>query len=158
MWNEVAKKGMSIREEVQLGNSWGDHQILELLDLIADAAGESEGIQHDPHFDKVKVRISDNVLDDEDWTVYELEFAVVKGRSSTGAPITRTMVVNQRLVNQGVYGDDIVGRDLERLALWLSYDSTGSHPEQYHEIWDPGTNSWESVDLEKLTRMVGSKL
>lgn len=100
---------------------------------------------------KVKVRISDNVLDDEDWPVYELEIEPHKGE---------LVVMAQRVVNLGAYGQDFTGFNLKRLSNWLCWDPTGQHPEVWHEIWTPthGNPCYESGlsvdDLRHLLEVV----
>jgi hypothetical protein len=70
----------------------------------------------------VRVRIADNVLDDEDWDISELI-------------INDGLVVSQRLVHPGVYGiEDMVGWSVDELSAWSSYDGTGHMPENFQEV------------------------
>lgn len=67
------------------------------------------------------VRISDNVLDDEDWRVDVIKFS--KGK-----------VVSQTTVYDGAYDvPNMVGWSLIDFKDWSSEDWTGSHPEIYNE-------------------------
>jgi hypothetical protein len=69
-----------------------------------------------------QVRVSDNVLEDEDWAVAELI-------------ITEGIVRSYRLIKHGIYQlDDMVGMTTEEVAVWTSYDPVGDHPENYYEI------------------------
>lgn len=85
---------------------------------------------------KIRVRISDNVLGDEDFNIYELEF-------EKRGPVH--VVVAQRLEQSGVYGQDFLGMIAERVRDWAAFDPTGSHPEVWHEIWDPRKDEWVSL-------------
>lgn len=70
----------------------------------------------------VRVRIADNMLDDEDWGVVEL---IIEGG----------LVVSQRQVQPGVYQiPDMVGWNTHQLSEWSQWDSTGSPVEEFHEI------------------------
>ena len=70
----------------------------------------------------VHVRIADDVLDPEDWTVDSLT-------------IERGVVKYQFHSFKGAYRlPNMVGWSHGELCNWSSYDGTGSHPEQYHEI------------------------
>jgi len=82
---------------------------------------------------RVCARISDNVLDPEDWNIYELVFA--RGR-----------VVEVVVVNPGVYGgsvDDFIGMTIEQLSDWSRLDATGQHPETYYELAPSPSGPWE---------------
>jgi len=69
----------------------------------------------------VRIRISDNVLDDEDWSSDLIVFR-------TG------IVVAQTQYNDGCYRmPNMVGWDTMKFAEWLAEDYTGQHPENYHE-------------------------
>lgn len=73
-------------------------------------------------------RISDNVLEPEDWTVARL--AVADGA-----------VVFVHKEQRGVYAYDAfpaVGADLDAVSAWSKYDGTGRHPENYCEVWIGG--------------------
>lgn len=84
----------------------------------------------------IRVRISDNVLGDEDFNIYDLELAPFNGAH---------MVVAQRLVQTGVYGQDFLGMLAERVRDWAAWDPTGTHPEVWHEVWNPSKQKWESL-------------
>jgi len=67
-------------------------------------------------------RISDSVLDEEDWGVVKL--VIADGE-----------VTSQEVVQRGVYGFELfVGWTVEQLARWSHFDGTGTHPEQYNEL------------------------
>lgn len=70
-------------------------------------------------------RVSDNVLEPEDWTVVRLTIVddVVQ-------------VVHAEL--RGVYAYDAfpgVGADLDAISMWTKYDGAGRHPENYCKVW-----------------------
>lgn len=73
---------------------------------------------------KLLVRISDNVLDEDDWPVRRIE-------------IQGEVIVSVEDIHQGVYAMDEMpdkGWDLDRLITWSSYDGTGTHPENFYEV------------------------
>lgn len=71
----------------------------------------------------VAVRTSDNVLDEEDWSVHILEFH------------ENGVCVQQTVENKGVYKmDAFVGKRLNDLANWSNYDMTGSEGELSHDL------------------------
>lgn len=94
----------------------------------------------------LRARMSDNVLNDGDFTVVEL--TLHGGR-----------VVEQRLVQQGAYTVELSGRDLEELARWTQHDDTGNHPENFHEIDDgSGFRSfWTAAELRWAARREGKR-
>ena len=68
------------------------------------------------------VRIADNVLDEEDWTIDEI--IVVNGA-----------VFEQKRMYRGVYDlENMVGWSKTAIAEWTRYDGTGNYPEEYHDI------------------------
>jgi len=68
------------------------------------------------------VRITDNVLDDDDWGVDHIILRDGK-------------VVKQCTSTEGVYRiPNMVGWEREQIVEWSKHDDTGRHPEQYHEI------------------------
>lgn len=68
------------------------------------------------------VRISDNVLDPKDWGVDMLT-------------IKEGYVVRQVNAYKGCFRmPDMLGWSLTDLHNWSSFDSTGSHPEIFHEV------------------------
>jgi hypothetical protein len=78
-----------------------------------------------PENGNILARISDNVLDDTDWGVYKLS-------------LKNGVVKKQRTINQGAYAEiKFVGMSIEQLSSWSRYDSTGEHPETYHELEVP---------------------
>ena len=96
---------------------------------------------------KIRVRISDNVLDDKDWNIYELELEFVRNAHR---------VVVQRLEQAGVYGKDFLGMLAEQVRDWAAYDPTGSHPEVWNEIWDPKKEEWVSlISMADLIEIMG---
>ena len=71
---------------------------------------------------EVFARISDNVLESEDWPVSLLI-------------IRDGIVVKQNDICNGCYDlGDMEGWTIEDLCDWSQFDSTGSHPENYHEL------------------------
>jgi hypothetical protein len=85
----------------------------------------------------LRIRISDNVLDKEDWPIIEIKFGYLRCSKEL-------MIVNQSLIEPGVYGQDFLGWTVDQLAKWLSYDSTRDHPEIYHEVYSLKSGVWES--------------
>lgn len=71
----------------------------------------------------VQVRIADNVLDAEEWPVWEIEI-----RDGRLHEIDR--------IRGGVYGDLglALGATVDDLVAWTQHDGTGSHPETYHQL------------------------
>jgi len=75
-----------------------------------------------PYDCEVFIRISDNVLEKEDWPVNLLI-------------IRDGLVVKEEEICPGAYRFEYMeGWTTHELCLWSQYDSTGSHPENYHEI------------------------
>jgi len=71
----------------------------------------------------MKVTITDNVLDRNDWPIARLLFNARGG------------VTDQFLVKGGVYQlPNMVGWNLKDIHEWLMYDPTGNHPEMYNEV------------------------
>ncbi len=71
-------------------------------------------------------RVSDNVLEKADWPVVQL--AVLDG-----------VVVAVETLHEGVHSIDSmprVGWTTDMMVDWINHDSTGSHPETYHEFSD----------------------
>ena len=70
----------------------------------------------------VCTRISDNVLDEEDWGI-------------DGLTIRDGVVTEQLHLTKGAYTmEDMVGWTTQQLMEWTQYDPTGNYPEQYYEI------------------------
>lgn len=81
-------------------------------------------------------RISDNVLDEEDW------------------PIRKLVIENERIVEHedrpmrglpamGFEGGPETGWSLDQLLAWSSLDSTGKHPEVYHDLKAEGDDAFD---------------
>lgn len=71
------------------------------------------------------IRISDNVLEPEDWPIAVI---YIRGHLNTIASIDTS-------VKSGCYSfPSMLGWNLTQLFNWLKYDATGQHPETYHEI------------------------
>lgn len=78
---------------------------------------------------KIKIRISDNVLEEEDWPVFELTLGELE-------------VTETKILQPGVYGRGFTGMPIERLLELLHFDPTGQHPEISYDIWDPDQEQW----------------
>ena len=85
------------------------------------------------------VRIIDNILEEANFTNYELFFDLVKEKPT---------VVKQCVLRQGVYREHLLGYSLDQLSKWLRYSPTGHHPEVWHELFDPKCNTWFSYFTE----------
>lgn len=86
------------------------------------------------------LRISDNVLQDEDWPIVE-------------ATMVNSRIIELKEINPGAYGWDVVsiGMRIDTLLKWLKYDPTGVHPEHYCQIRLLPDGKWENVyTMEKL--------
>lgn len=81
----------------------------------------------------MRIRMSDNVLEDDDWPVRDI--LVRAGR-----------IVSVQDIHHGVYSFSshapTIGWDMEQLCEWLAHDPTGRHPEQWNEIRKDGI--WQS--------------
>ena len=78
---------------------------------------------------RVYLRVSDNVLEEEDFTVWKVRFG------------GDHCIVHIELVHPGAYarpGDTPHGLDLGSpwtdVVTWSEYDCAGQHPETYHTI------------------------
>lgn len=72
---------------------------------------------------KLKVSITDSVLDEKDWPVAELTL------DSMG------FVIKQVALKDGVYSlPDFTNKNLVDIQDWLAHDPTGSWPEMYNEL------------------------
>jgi len=93
-------------------------------------------------------RLSDNVLDPEDWPIVKL---VIEGHE----------VVATELVNRGCYdmtGMPAVGWTTQQIMKWTDYDSTGSHPENYHMIRPEHDEKWvDFVSEKEMRRMLSGE-
>ena len=70
----------------------------------------------------LEARISDNVLDDEDWGIQRIT-------------LRNGVVVEQQSVMEGCYEmPSMLGWNTTMLARWAAQDYTGSHPENYYEL------------------------
>jgi hypothetical protein len=67
------------------------------------------------------VRISDNILDPEDWSIHTIT-------------MKDGVVVRCQKIYDGAYPLDMLGWKLGKLHTWLQYDGTGRPEEEYHEI------------------------
>lgn len=71
----------------------------------------------------IAVRISDNILDEEDWPVHVLKFR-------EGGICTQ-----QTVENKGAYAmNNFVDKDLNELVEWSNCDLTGSYGELSHDL------------------------
>ncbi|MBW2647846.1 MAG: hypothetical protein JRE23_17085 [Deltaproteobacteria bacterium] len=71
---------------------------------------------------QVGVRITDDVLEEEDWGI---DYLIIRGG----------VVVRQLRCTEGSYRTpNMIGWTREQLAEWSQYDDTGQHPENYHEV------------------------
>ena len=72
----------------------------------------------------VLARVSDNVLEEEDWPVHTLTF---EGGICT----------SQTEKQKGVYSfsESFIGKSTDDLIEWSNYDNSGNHPEMFHEIY-----------------------
>ena len=100
---------------------------------------------------RLKIRVSDNVLEDKDWTTYELEFEIKEGVPSVSK-------INSSHKGAGVYIPGIEkGMTAKELSKWSHLDTTGEHPETYHEIWVPHQLEWNDFLTEKtILDLIGS--
>ena len=70
----------------------------------------------------IDVRISDDVLDEEDWRIDQLT-------------LTRCIVRYQNPIATGVYPmPDMVGGTVGEVLYWSRYQDFGGHPTNYHEV------------------------
>lgn len=76
-------------------------------------------------------RVSDNVLDAQDWPVAKLELDPTGGYTISAVhlvqPAEDAMAMNTSSMPEA-------GWSLVELARWTRYDPTGTHPEVYHEL------------------------
>lgn len=91
---------------------------------------------------KLQARLADNVLEKEDWTVWELTIE--------GSKVVSTRAVEYE--ERGAYGEPAFkGMTVAQVSGWTHYDGAGVHPEGYKEIKING--QWEVfVSLEDLER------
>jgi len=70
----------------------------------------------------VCIRITDNVMEPEDWGV-------------DGLIIYNEMVVKQLKLTKGIYSmPNMRGWTTAQVVEWTHHDMTGRHPETYHEV------------------------
>lgn len=87
------------------------------------------------------IRISDNVLDSQLWTVGRVEFSERTGR-----------IVTQEMVHEGAYClPNCIGWAVAELLNWQDCDPTGQHPETYNEVSVDG-RKWRSFLSEPEIR------
>lgn len=90
----------------------GEYKSFVRLDEIP-----SDGIIH--------VRVSDDVLDVKDWTV---DYLLMENGS----------VKEQVRVHYGIYNiPDMRGWTCGELSNWSRFENTGSHPQEFHDIYCP---------------------
>lgn len=81
------------------------------------------------------IRISDNVLDQEDWTIGKIFFC--------GAGENGGTVIQCREVHKGIYAlPDCVGWRLWDVWKWQRQNITGSHPENYYMVASSAEGPW----------------
>jgi len=81
---------------------------------------------------KLYARIADSVLDDKDFGV--ICFGLRDGR-----------VVEQQTLVRGVQGaPDLIGMSEAEVLDWTRLDTTGQHPETYHELAPTRLGPWSS--------------
>jgi hypothetical protein len=87
----------------------------------------------------IRARISDNVLDEEDWSVWKLVFAAGRVRRADEE-------------HKGVYDQPMAGFEgmtIQALSKWTEHDDTGFHLENYYELEIRG--SWKDrVSVEEI--------
>jgi len=87
------------------------------------------------------VRISDNVLEADCWTVGTVWFCEAG------------YIVKVETTQKGVYDlPNFIGWSYAKLAKWQDHDDTGRHPENYYEVRIPGASRWESLLSEQDVR------
>lgn len=72
----------------------------------------------------VYFRISDNVLEAIDWSIIK-------------CGISNGIITEYEVYADGVYAASYMPRkgwNIEQIMNWLNYDSTGFHPQTYHEL------------------------
>lgn len=86
-------------------------------------------------------RISDNVLDDEDWPIRRLVLDV-----------KRRQIIDHEDVHRGAYRfeeyDPQKGMSFDSLFDWTRRDPTGEHPELYPELQDSESNFKQFFDFD----------
>lgn len=94
---------------------------------------------------RLLVRISDNVLNPEDWSIFELEFS---HSAKDGFVVASQTLKNQ---SRGT-SREFCGMGVEDLSKWSFWDPTGHHPETYHEIFD---EDWhDRVPASRIVEML----
>ena len=95
----------------------------------------------------VHLRISDNVLKDEDWPIVE-------------ATMVNSHIVELKEISRGAYvwRDSVfIGMRIDTLLKWLKHDPTGTHPEIRHQLKHPQQprTEWRSpTKMESLKRII----
>lgn len=115
----------------------------------------------------ILIRISDNVLDTEDWPIWLLLY------NNEGMLFKSVLVKEGAYSRLGSYECPThgtcplhIGSTLEDLEKWEQYDSTGHHPEEYHsfKIFNPegDIHNWhdpqEKVFLKSLISLSKDQL
>jgi len=92
-----------------------------------------------------KLRLSNSVLEDEDFTILSLT-------------LDQDRIAGVSILHSGCYGIPGLlrsGASIEALRHWLSYDGTGTHPEEFNEIYDPSKKDWVQVfEMEDLRKVL----
>lgn len=87
------------------------------------------------------LRVSNNVLPRDDFPVFSVK-------------VQQGMVVARDPEAPGLLQ---FGSPVEAIQHWLAYDPTGTHPEEYQEVYDPRTEEWRSgLSLEELQDLLSS--
>lgn len=96
----------------------------------------------------LKIRISDTVLDRDEWPTANLVF-------SDGGK-----VVAAQQLSLGVYGVEHIpaaGASITEVCKWLAYDGTGKHPEIFHEAFFE--EEWRSfLSPQQLQQWIEARL
>jgi hypothetical protein len=103
----------------------------------------------------ILLRISDNVLDEDDWPIW---CAIYNHEG---------FLFRIHLIKEGVYAafatvetpfHEIpplqVGSTLRDLKIWVDYDSTGHHPEEYHDFRIFGLMDWKEISQGNLDTLI----
>jgi hypothetical protein len=99
----------------------------------------------------IRIRYSDNVLDEEDWTVVELTLKPAQKRGKH----TDVKVVKWWVLHHGAYSPvNMIGWDIQQLLDIQNEDPTGYHPETYTDIWN-GEKWTGFLNEEELRTLLG---
>ena len=92
------------------------------------------------------IRVSDNVLEEEDWPIRKLTLDLV----------TKKVTFHEDLA-PGAYSLDTAPRTgwtLEKVQRWTAVDPTGWHPETYNEIQDASEKFTQFFDFQDFLNML----